>query len=295
MNGLPILIRREFWEHRMLWIAPLVLVGVYFCMCFIPGPGIVGIPKGMHIPDLGPERSVVALLGVQAAFTGFLVLLMGAVVFFYLADCLYAERKDRSILFWKSLPVSDWITVLSKVAVALVVMPVAIWALALVANLIAFGILWIRFHGTLVMPNFIQWDTSAWLRLNGNLFANILVISLWYAPIVGYQLLLSAWARSSVLVWTLLPPLALVLAEGWFVKSWNIAHFLGYRLLFGIFENRPPPNFEVGPGTHNTIANVLRGTNLLPALGNVNLWLGVAVAVVLVLAAIRIRRYRDDS
>jgi len=295
MNALPILIRRELWEHRMLWIAPLVLVGIYLCMCFVPGPGVIGIPKGMHIPDLGPERSVVALLGMQVVFTGFLVLLMGAVVFFYLADCLYAERKDRSILFWKSLPVSDWITVLSKALVALVIMPIAIFALALLANLLAYGILWIRFHDTVVMPNFIRWDTFAWLRLNGNLFANIIVLSLWYAPIVGYQLLLSAWARSSVLVWTLLPPLALMLAEGWFVKSWNIAQFLGYRLFWGMWEHRPPPNFDVGPGTHNTIENVLRGTNLLPALGNVNLWLGLAVGIALVLAAIRIRRYRDDS
>jgi ABC-2 type transport system permease protein len=295
MNTLPILIRREFWEHRMLWIAPLVLVGVYICMCFIPGPGVVGIPKGMHIPDLGPERSVVALLGVQVVFTSFLVLLMGAVVFFYLADCLYAERKDRSILFWKSLPVSDWVTVLSKVVVALIVMPIAIWALALVANLVAFGVLWLRFHGTAVMPNFIRWDTGAWLRLNGQLFANILAMSLWYAPIVGYQLLLSAWARSSVLVWTLVPPLALMLAEGWFARSWNIANFLGYRLFGGIFYHRPPPNFDVGPGTHNTVEKVLHGTNLLPALGNIDLWLGVAVGVGLVLAAIRIRRYRDDS
>jgi ABC-2 type transport system permease protein len=293
MNALPILIRREFWEHRALWIAPLVLVGIYFCMCFVPGPGIVGIPKGVHIPDLGPERSVVAFLGFQVGLTSFLILLMGAVVFFYLADCLYAERKDRSILFWKSLPVSDWITVLSKAVVALVVMPIAICALALVANLIAYGILWIRFHDTAVMPNFIRWDTVAWLRLNGNVFANILVMSLWYLPIVGYQLLLSAWARSSVLVWTLLPPLALMLAEGWFVRSWHVANFLGYRLFWGMWDHRMPPDLE--PSAHNTVDKVLHSTNLLPALGNINLWLGVAVGAVLVLAAIRIRRYRDDS
>ena len=295
MKALPILIRREFWEHRMLWIAPLVLVGIYFCLCFVPGPGVIGIPKGIHIPDLGPERSVVALLGMQSVFTIFLVLLMGAVVFFYLADCLYADRKDRSILFWKSLPVSDWIVVLSKAAVALLIMPLAIWALALLANLLAYAILWIRFHGTAVMPNFIRWDSGAWLRLNGNFLANILVLALWYAPIVGYQLLLSAWARSSVLVWTLLPPVALLLAEGWFHGTWNVAHFLGYRLFFGLFVHRPPPDFDVGPGTHNTVDSVLQGTNLLPALSNIDLWIGAAVGIVLVLAAIRIRRYRDDT
>jgi len=297
MNSLPILIRREFWEHRMLWIAPLVFVGIGLLMwCFVPGPGFYGIPQGVRVPDLGPERSVVVFLAGQALFTLFLVLMMGAVVFFYLADCLYAERKDRSILFWKSLPVSDWITVLSKATVALLVMPLAIWALGVVANLLAYFIVWIRFHGTAVMPNFIRWDTGAWLQLNGRLFANILVIALWYAPIVGYQLLLSAWARSAVLVWMLVPPLALIAAEGFFLRTSEVAQFLGYRLLGGLFfGHQAMPNFEVGRGTHNTVSGVLRDVNLLPALSNVDLWLGVAVAIVLVLAAIRIRRYRDDS
>jgi ABC-2 type transport system permease protein len=174
-------------------------------------------------------------------------------------------------------------------------MPLAIWALALIANLLAYGILWIRFHDTPVMPGFIRWDGGAWLRLNGYLFANVLVLALWYAPIVGYQLLLSAWARSAVLVWTLLPPVALMLAEGIFHKTWNVANFIGYRLLGGLFGHRPPPNFDVGPGSHNSVEASLQGVNLLPALSNIDLWIGVVVGIVLILAAIRIRRYRDDT
>ena len=55
------------------------------------------------------------------------------VCFGYLVDCLYAERKDRSILFWRSLPVSDRDTVLAKFFVATIATPLLVWAVALVA------------------------------------------------------------------------------------------------------------------------------------------------------------------
>jgi ABC-2 type transport system permease protein len=278
----------------MLWMAPVALAVLALVACFIPGAvNIDGSgPAGIGAPAVGPERAVTIFVGTQMVFTTLLFALMSVVVFFYLADCLYAERKDRSILFWKSLPVSDSVTVLSKALVALVAMPVAIWALALVTNLLVFVILHVRFHD--LAQHFVQWDTGAWLRLYAWLFVDILVIALWYAPIAAYQLLLSAWARSSVLVWTLLPPLALVFGERMIFKTWYVGRFLIYRLGAGLFTG-PPPNFDVGPGTRGGVAESLDRMNMLPALGNVNLWIGVAVAIVLVLAAIRIRRYRDDS
>lgn len=294
MNTLPILIRREFWEHRMLWIAPLAMALVAVAACFIPGAVYIG---GSHAMGAGtsavsPERAGVIFIGTQMVFTMLLFGLMSVVVFFYLADCLYAERKDRSILFWKSMPVSDSITVLSKALVALIAMPVAIWALAIVTNLVVFGILYFRFRD--LAQHFVRWDTAVWARLYGGLLLDILVMALWYAPLVGYQLLLSAWARSSVLVWTLLPPIALVVGERMIFKTWHVGEFLVYRLGAGLLT-APPPNLDVGAGTHGGVAEALDRMNLLPALGNLDLWIGAGVAIVLVFAAIRIRRYRDDS
>ena len=294
MNTLPILVRREFWEHRMLWMAPLALALVAVAACFIPGAVDIGAHPvmGNGAPAVSHERAVVIFIGTQMLFTMLLYMLMSVVVFFYLADCLYAERKDRSILFWKSLPVSDSITVLSKAAVALIAMPVAIWALAIVTNLVVFVILYFRFQD--LAQHFVQWDTAVWARLYGYLLVDILVMALWYAPIAGYQLLLSAWARSSVLVWTLLPPLALVFGERMIFKSWSVGRFVLYRLGAGLFTG-PPPNFEIGPGARGGVAESLDRISLLPALGNLDLWIGVGVAIALVFGAIRIRRYRDDS
>src|SRR5688500_3753928 len=45
------------------------------------------------------------------------------IAFFYGLDALHGERRDRSILFWKSLPVSDRTPVLSKVLVMMAVLP----------------------------------------------------------------------------------------------------------------------------------------------------------------------------
>src|SRR5206468_10746510 len=47
---------------------------------------------------------------------------------FYCLDALYGERRDRSILFWKSLPVSDVMAVLSKLAIPIVILPLLSFA-----------------------------------------------------------------------------------------------------------------------------------------------------------------------
>src|SRR5207237_6710040 len=96
----PVLVRREFWEHRALWMAPLAMAALYLIVCLIPGSAGIGLGgPGRHAADDG---SMMPIIYVQLIFTGVLFALMSVVVFFYLSDCLYAERKDRSILFWKS-------------------------------------------------------------------------------------------------------------------------------------------------------------------------------------------------
>jgi ABC-2 type transport system permease protein len=286
VQTLPVLIRREFWEHRVLWIAPLIVAVLYLLMCLIPG----GIHVGSGISEVAGGSRL--LLSVQLLFTTLLFALMSVVIFFYLADCLYAERKDRSILFWKSLPVSDSATVLSKLLVALVVVPLGLYLLSLVTNLLAFGILYARLHDSPVLGHATGWDTGTWLRLNGVLLLDVLILSLWYAPIAAYQMLMSAWVRSSVFVWTILPPLVLVVGERLFFGTWHLGGLLGERLginLSGVMRDRP--SLAGAPGTEGLLTKINAGGLLMTP----DLWIGVAIAAALLFAAIRIRRYRDDS
>ncbi|HVY83121.1 MAG TPA: hypothetical protein VG994_19200 [Steroidobacteraceae bacterium] len=286
-KGWPVLVRREFWEHRSLWITPVVVAALYLATCFLPGAfGLSGLPRETLHMDGSP------LLFAQLMFTAVLFGLMSVVVFFYLADCLYAERKDRSILFWKSLPVSDAATVLTKLVVALLIVPLGVFLIAFVTNLLAFGILYVRLHGNAALAPLMSWDTGGWLRLNGIVLVYIFVLALWYAPVVAYQLLVSAWAKGSALVWTVLPPLILLLGERLIFGTSYVATALRERFginLAGIAASGRAMRAAVGP------RGVFDGIDVIGLLTAPAMWIGVAIAAGLVFGAIRIRRYRDDT
>jgi ABC-2 type transport system permease protein len=266
----------------MLVIAPLALCVVYLVLCALFGAKIDG-----DMLQLGraPATSAAYLVMMHMAFTVLLYLLMAVVAFFYLCDCLYAERKDRSILFWKSLPVSDAMTVLSKLVVALIAIPVVVFVLSFVTNAIVFGIFSLMIN-TQPSPDVTQdWTFAGWLRINGYLVMDILVLALWFAPVAAYQLLISAVAPRAPFVLTVLPPLALVFGERLFFGTWNIGEFLGHRL------GAVPLSPRHGGG----VQGVIDSLNALPLLGRLELWVGALVAAALIVATIRIRRHRDDT
>jgi ABC-2 type transport system permease protein len=130
------LIRRELWEHRSLWIAPLVWVGILLVMVawgtfqlerdndFGQISSAANIEEMRDLSDAKREEIeramsydsdrkqtiyAISYFLIAALISGFMCI----VVFFYLIDCLFTERRDRSILFWKSMPVSDTQVVLS--------------------------------------------------------------------------------------------------------------------------------------------------------------------------------------
>jgi ABC-2 type transport system permease protein len=294
VNVLPVLIRREFWEHRALWIAPLAMA-----VLILLGGAFGSVhfdPAGMHFgagrPDFEPQGSPAVFALSHWALVVPQYFVMVVVLFFYLLDCLYAERKDRSILFWKSLPVSDTVTVLSKLGVAFVVVPLGVYALAIATDLVASGIFALRFHESASAAAFMTWDTGVWLRVHALLLGGLFVMVLWYAPVAAYLLLVSAWAGRHVFLWAVLPPLLIVLAEWIAFRTTNSAQLLGYRL-GGIWGSLGAGDYDHhGPPDLGTLFGRI---NALPMLENVDLWLGVALAAALVFAAIRIRRYRDET
>src|SRR5271169_2544448 len=116
-------VRRELWEHRSIYIAPLAAAAV-FLLAFLTG--LTLSPAHRHEPlDAPYEFAAVLIMG-----TGFIVGI------FYSLDALYGERRDRSILFWKSLPVSDLTTVLAKASIPLVVLPLLVLALTISLQLV---------------------------------------------------------------------------------------------------------------------------------------------------------------
>jgi ABC-2 type transport system permease protein len=293
------LIRREFWENRSLWITPLVMAGVILLSAAFSGGPVGDGHGGMHF---GPQVDVDGMMNPDPAkrdgiYVGYIAVLtlmqlavLGIVVFFYLLDCLLSERKDRSILFWKSLPVSDSEVVLSKAATALVVAPLIVLAISAVTQILFGAILWLRFHGTALGGWLTVWNPVLWLKVQVGSLALVPAVVVWYLPLAGYLLLVSVWARRNAFLWAVLPPVAVLLIEGIILQSHNFADFLGRRFAGVIMVMRfPERDGDTLPTLGDFLGHVSR------VFTHYETWLGVLAAAVFAVAVVRIRRYRDDS
>jgi ABC-2 type transport system permease protein len=286
------LVRRELWEHRALWLAPLAVAAL---LAVVAAIGRVHLQMD-NAPDLSSESQRVALFSIiQVVFAMPLYIVIALVGSFYLLDCLYAERKDRSILFWKSLPVSDGLTVCSKLLVGLVVAPFGVFALALLAHLVFSAILGARVAlGSL--PPVITWSSYEWLRTEALMLLATLFGVLWYAPIAGYLLLVSAWVRRGPVLWATLPFVLGPVLEWVAFGTRYLLSFINYRLggIWGILGvERLKIISKHGP--HLSVGTALEVLDFRGALTSIDLWLGLAATAALVYAATRIRRYRDDT
>jgi ABC-2 type transport system permease protein len=263
MNAWIILVRREIWENRALWIAPLVaaglvLTGLVLMMVSTTHVHVQRVEMGMMASEMRKSAAAVA---------GFMLLITSTVIGAYLLDCLYAERRDRSILFWKSLPVSDARTVISKFAVAMAVVPVGVFLASLVVHLL--GALLISVFGGELSYLVSDWSFGGWFAEQANMAAALVSTLLWYAPLAAYLMLASVIARRTPMLFAVLPPLVLILAESLVTGTHVVSQFVLLRL---------SPAYDFG----SRLA--------APAL-----WLGLVAAAALLLLVIRLRRYRDDT
>jgi len=274
------LVRRELWEHGGLVWAPLAMALTIIVVSLVSV-----MVKGSVDIDLGEDRPLPELFGDAEKQRGIFSLVMAGlvwpqllvafvVVFFYLLDGLFTERRDRSILFWKSLPVSDTKTVLSKLFVALVAMPLWSWALSLVVGLVVFGVLATQVSGT-PAAGLGTWHGGTWLMVQATMLGKMAIAALWYLPVAGWLLLVSVLAKRAPFLWATLPFLVLSLAERIALGS-NVVGAMVAQRLFGFRE-------EVSLMSE------------FPLLASPALWIGVAVGAALVYAAIRVRRRSDDS
>jgi ABC-2 type transport system permease protein len=122
-------VRRELWENRSIYIAPLAVAAVALFGYLIASMGYA-----ISTTNLAQRRAA-----LEEPYSFATALIMGAaflVSIFYSLDALHSERRDRSILFWKSLPVSDLTTVLSKASIPLIVLPLLSFAIVVATVLI---------------------------------------------------------------------------------------------------------------------------------------------------------------
>lgn len=318
MNQFMILIKREYWEHRGgFFKAPIWISGIFLVLVLMAGvtgesamirfDGSENMVEG-GLKYLETEATAAQLrTGTDAMlyFTGAVFSgVMFVVVVFYCLGALYDDRRDRSVLFWRSLPVSDMNTVLSKVATALVLAPV-IYTVAL----ILFQLLLLGLVGVIVLfkggsPMNLIWGPAEPLSYWSRMIGAIALQSLWVLPLYGWLLLVSAWARSKPFLWALLVPAVLAVLELWYhaTASLKIGYSLGNLLLSRVTTGFSPISWEMSEGDDTMVVGNAGGEGLstewaviIERLWTVDMWVGVIVGVAFIAGAIWIRRYRDDS
>ena len=276
-------VRRELWENRSIYLAPLAVAGVYLCGFLISMPHL---PRRMRAAlALDPQHQYRAMVMPYHIAAGLIMGTAIIVAVFYCFDSLQGERRDRSILFWKSLPVSDRTTVLAKATIPIVILQLFTFAVVVVTQFIMLLLSSAVLAGSGISPAMLWTQVSlfsASVMLDYHL---VTVHILWHAPFYGWMLMVSAWARRVAFLWAILPPLAICFIEK---VAFNTNYFAGMLLhrLSGGPEAMPmsPDQFPVEPGMHLTPGHYLASPGL---------WLGLLVTALFLAAAIRLRRYRE--
>lgn len=143
MNTFIALIKREISEHNSLWKVPLglLILVVLIKLSFSFGNLSidVDVPFGLNL-DTTMDAILATAIGKTLSFTNWLIAtVMFCVAIFYALSCLYDDRQDQSILFWRSLPISDTETVLAKLMVALLLVPLIILVLQCLVAVLFLG------------------------------------------------------------------------------------------------------------------------------------------------------------
>jgi ABC-2 type transport system permease protein len=272
-------IRRELWENRSIYIGPLV-AAVLFLFGFVIN--LLSMRRSIGASPLDPAQPH-DLLATRYELSGALIMGTALIVgVFYSLDALYGERRDRSILFWKSLPVSDLTTVLSKLTIPLVILPLISFAITLATQFIMLLLSSVVLLGSGVHIAAL-WTEVSFFRVSVVLLYHLFTVhGLWYAPLYGWLLLVSAWAPRAPFIWAFLPPFVISGVEK---IAFNTTHFLAL-----LQERLTGPGDAMAP--HSAPKEFME--TLIPDhfFSTPGLWIGLAIAAVFVAAAVRLRRYQ---
>ncbi|MGC1969297.1 MAG: hypothetical protein WA673_22745 [Candidatus Acidiferrales bacterium] len=275
-------VRRELWENRSIYLAPLSVAGVALLAFLLSA--MAGVwQRHLRVGPEPPRAAVVMPFDIVAA------LLMGTCIlvsFFYCLDALHGERRDRSILFWKSLPVSDLTTVLAKASIPLIVLPLLTFAITVVTQWIMLLVGSAILLGSGVSLAML-WAKVGFTRMSLLLLYHLLTAhALWPFPVYCWLLLVSGWARRATFLWAALPVVAISAVEVIVFRTWHFAALVGSRLIGAApaFAEMPDEAFPSGPMTHLTLGAFLSSPGL---------WVGLAVAAVFLWLAVEVRRYRE--
>jgi len=315
MNSLLALIKREYWENKgAIRTTPLVIGAFHiagilmavFTMSHFDADGYTTKMAIAELAKMSPDMRGEILYQGGLASSAFFAVVMSFVVFFYLLGALYDDRKDRSILFWKSLPASDTLTIASKLLTAMVLIPLAFLAVFILTHIVTALIISL----TIVLSDGNPWTLfiaeSSPLKVWGMVAASWLATSIWSLPMFGWLLLVSSFAPRVPLLFATLPPLILTVLQGWieFLQSFSLKGNLGSLIKDWFFNAPVIISAEIseegaGPALGVPLAgdfdHAVTLGNMLDRLFSIQMLAGLAVAAVFLVAAHWFRRRATES
>ena len=326
------LLRREMWEqHSLRWMPLLLLLFVFLAnlaVMYAAGGNDGFITIEAHGRDVSPAeimdgykqlgteraestqseawvKSRTIVKGVLYALAMIINTVLQVMMIFYLLDSLYGERKDYSILFWKSLPLSDTMIVLSKLAVAAILIPVISLVTIMLAQVM-----------TLALQSYTVADmtgSASWLWQQAGLVdfwqAHLILLaeqSIWLFPVMGWLLLCSVWSRRSPFIPAIIIPLLLIFVDSGFRLDTNISEVLLERGPLGLISNVGIDGLKELQ-SHGSISVNADATDWWQAIGEhgfagfvdfltrTKVWLGFIIGLVMVGLTIWLRRRQGDN
>ena len=276
-------VRRELWENRSVLLVPAAMAALVVFAAFY---NLLGLPA--KVRGLAPEELQTAIVRPFAMAPAPIMLVSFLVGCFYAIDALYGERRDRSLLFWKSLPVSDRQSVFAKASVPLLFLPLyaLLLSLATLATMLLGGSAILLANG--LGPG-VLWRALPIFQQPVVMVYGLTVHTLWWSPIYCWLLLVSAWARRVPLLLALLPPIALLAIEHTAFGRLHLPALMHYRLRGAMQEA-----FYQAPGSGEPgILDRIDQLAPLRFLTTPGLWTGLAFAALCLVLAVRLRRHRE--
>lgn len=283
-NGRPWIwsVRRELWENRSVTIAPLA-VSIVIMAAFLVS-SLAGIWEApLRLDPSRPPAKVAEVFEIAALVIMGTTFLVGV---FYSLDALYGERRDRSHLFWKSMPVSDWTAVLAKAAVPIVILPLLTFVLTVITQIVM-----LLLGSSILLASggnaALFWSKVPLFSMSAMLFYHLVAVhGLYYAPLFCWLLLVSAWARRLPFLWAFLPLAAIGVIERIVFRTSHLGRLLGARISGGVASEGMN-----AMGSGSALAHI----HPVSFLTSPGLWIGLVLAAAFLAGAVWLRRNREPT
>lgn len=298
------LIKREIWEHRSFGVTPFAVASVMAIgtlSFMVIGSGFRDVIDMALVgaSNVGEAERRAMLTGLLTVYTLVVAVSMGIVTIFYCLDCLYAERKDRSILFWRSLPVTDSETVVSKLLVAMLVIPASTYVAIVATHLLVLlmASVWVEMQGGSAVH--LLWNGAALLDNWVATLVLVFAVPLWLAPFIGWFLFVSGAVKRSPLLMAFLPIAVLPLIELTFESHLLMKAIWARPFSIPLFSadsvEAVMDRAEGGIELREEMVSLVATLDVGKFVSSPSLWLGLVVCGLLAAAAVYVRRYRDES